>query len=345
MEDLMQQRTLISVGLVVALGLVGACSKPAPEEVLVPAEQAWTELRSALGETDASAEKAALVETFLRRYPEGEYAGQIASAWAYYRGEALDDTAGALALLDETLAKNTDPEVRFQIATAMFPLSAELGRTLDLTPFAGELAAVRPLTFSEQIDIADTAIGHEQWQVAASFAEAALELATPEAFLADYPDDEYTAEQAAAKAVRRQAMSQADLGWALWNLGDKERAAAAFDAAAAHRTVSYLGIADTPVDLYRGKAALADGDAEAAIALLAPLAVMSSDGDAMEALRLAFAAVNPERAAFDDFLWSERQRLAKPIDDFTLADYAGTPHDFSALSDGKVTLLAFWFPT
>ncbi len=28
-----------------------------------------------------------------------------------------------------------------------------------------------------------------------------------------------------------------------------------------------------------------------------------------------------------------------------LADYDGADHDFSALSDGKVTLLAFWFPT
>jgi tetratricopeptide (TPR) repeat protein len=345
MEDLMERRRLLSVGLVVVLGLVGACSKPAPEEARLPPEEAWTELKDALGETESSAEKAALVETFLRGYPEGENAGKIAGAWAYYRGEALDDPAGALTLLEEILPKNTDPEVRFNIATAMFPLSAELGRPVDLAPFAEELTAVRPLTFSERIDIADTAIAHGQWQVAASFAESALETATPEAFLADYPDDGFTAEQAAEKAGRRTAMAQADLGWALWNLGDKERAAAAFEVATAHRTESYLGIADTPVDLYRGKALLADGDAEAAIELLAPIAVMSSDDDAMTALRQAFAAVNPERAAFDEFLWSQRQRLAKPIDGFTLADYEGTPHDFSALSAGKVTLLAFWFPT
>ena len=52
-----------------------------------------------------------------------------------------------------------------------------------------------------------------------------------------------------------------------------------------------------------------------------------------------------ERSGFHEFVESERRRLARTIDDFTLADYEGADHDFSALADGKVTLLAFWFPT
>jgi hypothetical protein len=109
--------------------------------------------------------------------------------------------------------------------------------------------------------------------------------------------------------------------------------------------VDYLGVADTPIDLYRGKAMLAVGEAEKAMELLAPDAIMGSDEDAEAALREAFVAVKGSDDGFDEWAWSERKRLAKNVDDFTLADYEGTMHDFSALSDGKVTLLAFWFPT
>ena len=65
----------------------------------------------------------------------------------------------------------------------------------------------------------------------------------------------------------------------------------------------------------------------------------------MASLEEAYVAVNGSSDGLDEWLWTERQRLARTIDDFTLTDYDGVSHDFSALSDGKVTLLAFWFPT
>jgi tetratricopeptide (TPR) repeat protein len=257
----------------------------------------------------------------------------------------MDDAEGALALLDATLDQNTDPETRFEIAKAMFPLSVEIGEPMDLATIAEELAAVRPLNFVERIEVSDLALEHGQWETGAAYAEAALEKATADDFLADYPDDDYTREEAEAKAARRTIMSLANLGWAKWNLGQPDEAMAAFDEAAPLQTVGYLGFSDLPLDLYRGRALLASGDAEGAIELLTPRAVLASDEDAMEALREAFAVINQEEGEFDDFVWSERQRLARTIDDFTLADYEGEMHDFSALSDGKVTLLAFWFPT
>ena len=72
---------------------------------------------------------------------------------------------------------------------------------------------------------------------------------------------------------------------------------------------------------------------------------MGSDHDAMDALREAYAAKKGDEDGFDEWMWSQREALAKPVDGFSLADYEGATHDFSTLSDGKVTLLAFWFPT
>ncbi len=194
----------------------------------------------------------------------------------------MEDPEGAYALLAETLAKNTDPEARYQIGTAMFPLAVELGKPMDLGSVAEELAATRSLNFGEMIDIADLALEHEQWEIGAAYAKAALDMATPEAFLADYPDDDYTVEEATAKAERRQVMSLADLGWALWNLGQPDEAMAAFERAAPLKTVNYVGAADTPLDYYRGKAMHAAGDSAAAMELLAASAVMGSDNDAMD---------------------------------------------------------------
>ncbi|MEE4271654.1 MAG: hypothetical protein V2I67_08270 [Thermoanaerobaculales bacterium] len=339
------KRVVMAAGLIVLLGFLGACSQQASEDAVEPVEQAWAEFREAYGEVETAEEKMPLIEAFMREHPNTGYAGRLAGAVAYYQGHAMEDPDGAHALLEETLAKNSDPEARFQIAVALFPLAVETGKPADLDAAASELAATRELTFGELIDVADIAVANDHWETGAKYAEAALVKATPEAFLADYPDDDYTQEEAEAKAVRRKAMSFANLGWAQWNLGDAEAANAIFDEAAQVRTFDYLGVADTPVDFYHGKIKLASGDAEGAMELLTPAAVMGSDGDAMTALREAYVAVKGSEDGIDEWLWSERQRLATSIDDFTLADYEGTSHDFSTLSDGKVTLLAFWFPT
>lgn len=339
------RRTLLAAGLIVMLGLLGACSQEAPEDAVDPVDQAWADFREAIGALETAEEKMPLVEAFLNEHPNTEYAGMLAGAVAYYQGYAMEDPEGAYALLSETLTKNTDPEARFQIATALFPLAVETGHDAHLDAAASELAATRELSFGEMIEVADIAVANEHWETGAKYAEAAMTKATPEAFLADYPDDDFTQEEAEAKAVRRKAMSLADLAWAKWNLGDAEAAEAAFVEAAPLKTVDYLGVADTPIDLYYGKVKLASGDTKGAIELLTPAAVMGSDEDALATLKEAFAATNDDEGEFKEFLFSERQRLARAIDDFSLADYEGTSHDFSGLSDGKVTLLAFWFPT
>ena len=339
------KRLFYTAGLVIALGFIGACAKETPVEAVDPVEQAWTDFRAAYGEVETSEEKVPLIEAFMREHPDTEYAGMLAGAVAYYQGDELDDPAGAHALLGETLAKNTDPEARYQIGMAMFPLSMEIGEPMDLGAVAEELAASRPLDFGEMIDVADAAVTHEQWEVGATYAEAALGKATPEAFLGDYPDDDFTAEEAAAKADRRKAMSLADLGWALWNLDRSDEAMAAFEEAAPLKTVNYVGAADTPLDLYRGKLMLAAGEPVKAMEHLAPGAIMGSDDDAMTALREAYVAARGNDQGFDEWIWSERKALAKSVDTFTLADYDGNSHDFSTLSNGNVTLLAFWFPT
>ena len=63
------------------------------------------------------------------------------------------------------------------------------------------------------------------------------------------------------------------------------------------------------------------------------------------ACRAAFIATRGSETGYDEFLAAERVSMARTVDDFELPDYAGAMHRFSDLSKGKVTLLAFWFPT
>jgi len=336
---------MLVAGLIAGLGLIGACSKGAPEDAVDPVEQAWEEFNTAYGELETSEEKTVLMEAFMREHPESSYNGRLAGGVAYYRGEEMDDPAGAYTVLSETLAKNTDPEARYRIGMAMFPLAMDTGEPMDLGVVAEELADTRPLTFGEIIDVSDMALEHDQWSLGATYAEAAMSRATPEAFLADYPDDDFTAEEATAKADRRKVMSLANLGWGLWNLDRNDEAMAAFDEAAPLKTVDYLGVADTAVDFYRGKAMLAAGEPVKAMEFLTPTAIMGSNDDAATALRDAYIAAKGNDDGFDEWMWSERTALAKTVDTFSLADYEGNAQDFSALADGKVTLLAFWFPT
>jgi len=73
-------------------------------------------------------------------------------------------------------------------------------------------------------------------------------------------------------------------------------------------------------------------------------ALYGGDREAREVLRARFTAAGTG-ADFDAYLGQARQRLARPVDDFTLPDYDGATHRFSNLRNGEVALLAFWFPT
>ena len=102
------KRIIGAAGLVILLGLTGACSKEGPVDAVDPVDQAWTDFRAASGELETTEEKLPLIEAFMREHPDTKYAGRLAGAVAYYQGDEMDDPAGAHALLVETLAKNTD---------------------------------------------------------------------------------------------------------------------------------------------------------------------------------------------------------------------------------------------
>ncbi len=336
-------RRITILALVALVGITVSCTKQAPVD---PAAEAWTALGDAWNEAETAADKSALAEGYLASFPDSEHSGSMASAIVYYRGHEMGDPEGAFEILSDALENVEDPEQRFEVSMELLSLSDSVEVPLDLAEVANELGAVRPLTYSEHQKVVETATEMEQWSVAEEHAGAAVELATPENYRADYPDREYTDDELAERAQRRKALSLAYNGWAQYNLGESEKAFELFAEADKAGSVNYVGVPNTPLYKYWGRAALGEGEFDQAIKLLGAETVFGEEGSSSESyLREAFVAKNGNEDGFDEFLWATRAELATTADDFELFDYEGNPVRMSNVADGKVLLLAFWFPT
>lgn len=308
------------------------------------AEEAYQVAREAYYEAETPEEKARIAEEYLASWPDSERAPGLAEALLYYRGEELDDPEGAYRIVSEVLTHVEDPERRFAIGMALVPVAHEVGEPLDPASLAAELAAYRPLTFTEHMDVVDAAEEIDAWRTARDHASDALGLATPEAWRADYPEQEADAAEVAERARKRRAAALAHLGWAQHHLGETDEALATFASAEAVTDTNYVGIPETPLGSYWGRALVDVGRPGEALEKLAPDAVMGGDEDARAALRRAFEATRPDDDDFTEYLWSLRERFAPPVDEFTLTDYDGEQVSLSDFN-GQVVMLAFWFPT
>ncbi len=96
-------------------------------EPQVTVESAFETFREAIREVESPEEKTALCEGFLSQFPISEHTGSLAGAIAYYRGVAMEDPAGAVAVLDTILEGVDDPDTRFEVQLARFPLAQEIG--------------------------------------------------------------------------------------------------------------------------------------------------------------------------------------------------------------------------
>jgi len=338
----MSRKTAV-LALVVLVGFAVSCAKQEPAD---PAAEAFASLREAWSEAETAEDKTTLAEGYLTSFPDTEHSGSMAGTIIYYRGHEMEDPDGAYSFVSGVLQNIEDAEQRFGVSMELLSLSDSVEVPLDVAQVANDLGAVRPLTYNEHQQVAETATDMEQWLVAEEHAGAAVELATPEAYRADYPDREYTDDEVAERAQRRKALSLAYDGWALYNMDESETAFIRFTEADAAGSVSYVGVPNTPLYKYWGRAALSEGEVDQAIKLLGAETVFGEDGSSSKSyLREAFEAKNGDKGDFDEFLWATRSELATPVDDFELLDYEGNPVRLSSLSEGNVTLLAFWFPT
>jgi tetratricopeptide (TPR) repeat protein len=314
-------------------------------EQQMSAGAAYEQAQEKLDTLDNPREEVQIFEEFVRAYPDSEEAIDALGAVIYLRNKKLDDLDGAVAFAQTAWSMASDPKTRFEQGILLHDISVEAGDPVDLRVIADGLEAARPLNFVEHLAVVEEGEKvDDAWELVLEHATAMEALATAETFRSDYPDDDFSDERVDFSVKRRRGWSVAYTGAALTNLGRLEEASAVFEGAEELGALSnYVGLPETPLNRYWGKAELLQGRPDRAAELLAPDAVMGRDESALDDLRAAYAAANGSEEGFDSYLASVRQSIATVIDDVTLNDYSGRPVSLASMN-GKVYVMAFWNP-
>jgi len=309
-----------------------------------PAEVAFKQMQAILDEIEAPEDKVPILEAFIIAYPDTPHSENALGDVIYYRTREMDDLPGALAITRTTLTQTRDPELRFKIGLRLHDLSAKAGKATDLGAVVVELGGYRELDFVDHLDVVKAAEKSASWELMLEHAAAMEAFANDAAFRAAYPDDDFTDDEVAFSVNRRRAWVLAYQGGALTNLGRLDEAREVVLAAEEVPAVTdFVGIPETPLDVYRGQAALALGQPEQAAEFFAHDALMGGNPNAVQGLKEAYIAINHGEDGFEDYSLEIRRRIARPLPDVTLADYSGAVVNLSSMT-GKVAVISFWNP-
>lgn len=340
----MPQKHIVTLLTMLALGIPAVLAPPATAEPETDLEQVFADLRTAYYGAETPVEKLEIVKTFLAKYPESKYTAGVLGAGTYLLSEELDDHEGAVAYARDILGQVEDPETEGSVRLVLVGLYDRPEYAADLTTLAAEMAAASQTSFSDHLRVLESAVAAEAWDLTLQQVEAAGPLANAATFQADHADQEFAADYIQKAGRHRQGLLGTYRGWALANQGETDAALRSFSDSEGMVKFTYLGVPENDLYLYWGQARLANNENEAALEMLSLAAIWGYSDDALEAARKVYADLKGDNAGFKDYLWEVRCNTARTLEDFTLSDYEDAPRSFSELK-GKVTLLAFWFPT
>lgn len=335
-------RRLILATMAVTAALMLGCGKAEPPAPT--ADEAWDAARAALEATEDREQAIAVLRGYLEEHPVTRRTAGLLGYLVELEGQEAGRPAQTEALVRSIWPQVEDEEQRFELDKLLVTLAALQHDGAKLEVALGNASAGRELTFSDRLELMEGLVAGEAWKETLVLAEGAAGQATVDAYRSDYPDTELSDAEVEEAAQRRQVLVASYRGWAKVNLGQVEEGLDELAAAEPMARRNYVGVPEEPLFKWWGAAVLGQGDAERALELLAADAVMGADEHAMASLRTAYAARFGSEDGLDEYLWSTRDRLAKPLDGFVLADYEGREVAFSDFQ-GKVILLAFWFPT
>jgi hypothetical protein len=307
------------------------------------ADKAWDAID--LGKVDGARAKVDVLKGFLQKHPDSTHTEDAVGDVVHYLDEVLNAPQEADELLASLLGKVKDPGRRLAVQVARAGVLAKLGKVEELRALAAEISRGGALTYDQSFDVADAAVTVNAWPEALTLLDKASQLSTPEAFRAENPDRTYPEERVQRMVRWRKADVAALQGWALANSGKVAEALEVLNGARDADLKLYLGNSGTRLGGLYGRTLLLAGHTEEALKALAPEAIFGDDPEVIAAFKTAYLGTHGSEVGLDEYVEATRTTLARQVDDFELADYAGVKHRLSELRNGEVTLLAFWFPT
>jgi tetratricopeptide (TPR) repeat protein len=276
-------------------------------------------LRAAREEVDPG-KRIERLEAFLKTHPKSDYRG-YAHVYVFdaYLSD-LKDTTRAFSYAKEILSSGESPEGKGPIYPELFSLWRNVGKADSALAVAKEALALR---------LKDSSIYNDMGYALAEAGEH-LDLAIE------------LCKRAVDVAKENVTKSNAydSLGWAYFKAGKTAEAADALKQA-----VKLAGEeVDESVLKHLGKAELAAGKTEDAIATYLDLMAKGQFDDVRAELDSLYAAANRSIADLDKEIKARRERRMSPAPQFSLRDTQGAT---KALSDykGRVVLLNFMQPT
>lgn len=337
--------------LTLALLLAGGCggeqannsaesAMPAPERTYEEAQADFQETMAAHNAAEDKEEQFQLWFDFLERNANSGYTvGTLDFLARQYYDKHMDDLAAGIAFVENHLPRIGD-KWRGDGERLLIELYGMAGYVDKLREMAPEGNA----DFDTHIAFANAATDAEAWDLAFEQAKAAYDAATPEAIQAATPEHEFTEAELESRVNNQKGEALTTLGNARMNSGDIEAALSSFSEAEPFIMFNYVGVPDSDINLYWAKALIANGEYNAAMRRIAPDAVMQGGEEALELFKEAYEKSGGDEAGLDRAVEGMRAELARPVEEFEAYTYDGEKIAWSELK-GKVTLLAFWFPT
>lgn len=305
-------------------------------------EKSIESLRIALGDSESDELSVRLLEDFLVQHPDTKYTASVLNAIGYYQGESLEDPSGAIVFIKGHIAKleETDHIRGSKVVLASMYDVPEYKE--DLRTLVMELNDIGGLSFRNYSTLISTAFGAQEWDLALELVGPAKKEAIPEAVSEDYPEaSEETVEERSQSRMTDLSVYE---GWALANVGQSGKAIKLFESAGGKAEHDYFDTPEGMLNVYWGKTLLMDGESEGALEKLLPMALWADSETAKDAVEEMFIKEGGCAEDFDQYMYEKRLKHSKTIDGFAALDYEGNERHSKDLM-GKVTLLAFWFPT
>ena len=325
-------------------GLACAPKAPSADAAKKTLDAAYEKADAAIEAAKSSKEKVAACASFLKQYPESEHTMDMLETALYYQLEEVKDAAGGKPIVDGLLAAVKDKELIRKVKIASLPVWAKLKDSGMVAAYVREVSS-GPLSFDQRMTIANAGIDLGMWEMVEEYASGAMMVATPEALKADNPGREFAPDRLERYVNLRKAECLAAAAWARASQGKFDQAFATFEEARPVTNFSYLGSSETNFNLWLGRTQLMQKEYDKAFETLTPDAVFGGTPEALAAFKETFVARTGSEFGFEAKLDELRNKLAKAVVDFTLPDYAGKEYTYSKQKEGKVMLLAFWFPT
>jgi len=301
-----------------------------------------TRLAFMAAETDEA--RLGVVKTFLVEHPTHPEVGMVIDAGATVLKDSMNDRDGAIALVAGHLPKVEDEDTRDFIRSTLVGLYSAPGYGKKLGGILDDLYDPDAMTYSDHLDVVRAYAAAEVWDAIDAHAASAAPLATPEAFRAAYPDEDFTDEYIQEAGDNRVGLLDTYSGWAAANRGDFAGAFNKFESAADKLRKTFFGLPEDDLYSFWGQTQIMAGQMDDGLDKLALASIYGHDEKAGELARKVYGQHGGD-TDFDDYLWQLRLKHAPQMTNFTTNDYQDASRTYDELRGEKATLLAFWFPT